>query len=104
MPADSILLYVSITGSRAKGIFSSDSDYDTRTIILQPMKKYFLQRAKENFEIDTNLKDGTKVEGTGIDILKAFKYCQKGHVFLYETFGGIPIYETEISNKIKEIW
>jgi hypothetical protein len=68
------------------------------------MTKYLLQKAKENVEIETSLKDGTKVEGTAIDILKAFKYCQKGHVFLYETFGGIPIYETEMSNKIKELW
>ena len=56
-------MYLSITGSRAKGITSLDSDYDTRSIILQPMKKYLLQKAKENTEIETSLKDGTKVEG-----------------------------------------
>lgn len=63
LPDDSTLVYLSITGSRAKGITSLDSDYDTRSIILHPMKKYLLQKAKENTEIETSLKDGTKVEG-----------------------------------------
>ena len=36
--------------------------------------------------------DGTKVEGQAIDILKAFEYCQQGNVFLYEAFGGIPVF------------
>ncbi len=44
------------------------------------MTKYLLQDAKENFEINTSLSDGTKVEGQAIDIIKAFSYCQNGNI------------------------
>jgi len=39
-----------------------------------------------------------------IDLLKAFDYSREGKVFLYEALGGIPIYETNMSHKIRDIW
>ena len=36
--------------------------------------------------------DGSKVEGQAIDILKAFEFCLNGRVFLYEAFGGVPVF------------
>ena len=92
MPEGSTLVFVAIVGGRAKGITNDDSDFDTISIFLHPLKKYLLQDAKLNIEIKTSLKDETKIEGQAIDILKAFDYCENGNVFLYEAFGGIPIY------------
>ena len=104
MPDGSTLVFLAIVGGRAKGITNIDSDYDTISIFLHPLKKYILQDANTNIQIKSSLEDGTKIEGQALDILKAFDYCQNGNVFLYEAFGGITIYQTEMSNKIKELW
>jgi len=104
LPEGSTLVFLAIVGGRAKGITNNDSEYDTISIFMQPLKKYILQDASKNIQIILSLEDGTKIEGQALDILKAFDYCQNGNIFLYEAFGGIPIYQTEMSNKIKELW
>jgi predicted nucleotidyltransferase len=63
LPEGSTLVFVAIVGGRAKGITNDDSDYDTISIFLHPLKKYILQDSKSNYEIKSNLKDETKVEG-----------------------------------------
>ena len=63
LPEGSTLVFLAIVGGRAKGITNDDSDYDTISIFLHPLKKYLLQDAKTNIEIKSSLKDGTKIEG-----------------------------------------
>jgi predicted nucleotidyltransferase len=42
LPLESTLVYVAIVGGRAKGITNEDSDYDTISIYLNPLKRYIL--------------------------------------------------------------
>jgi len=63
LPEGSTLVFLAIVGGRAKGITNDDSDYDTISIFLHPLKKYILQNSKTNIEIKASLKDGTKIEG-----------------------------------------
>jgi predicted nucleotidyltransferase len=63
LPEGSTLVFLAIVGGRAKGFTNDDSDYDTITIFLHPLKKYLLQDAKTNIEIKSTLKDGTKIQG-----------------------------------------
>ncbi len=49
MPEGSTLVFVAIVGGRAKGITNDDSDYDTISIFLHPLKKYILQDSKSNY-------------------------------------------------------
>ena len=45
LPTEVTLLFVSITGSRGKGLEAPDSDYDVRCIIISPKNHYMLQKA-----------------------------------------------------------
>ena len=42
LPQDIVLLHVAILGSRAKGMASSNSDFDTKVIIMHPKSNYLL--------------------------------------------------------------
>ena len=44
LPKEVTLIYVSVTGSRGKGLEAPDSDYDVRCVIISPKNHYMLQR------------------------------------------------------------
>ena len=68
LPQDATPVFASISGSRAKGLYGSQSDYDCKVIVIYPKRKYMLQKA-ENKKIAETIKGQFNVEGTVIDIL-----------------------------------
>lgn len=94
LPEDVTLLYVAILGSRAKQMGSPGSDYDTKVIVMNPKRKYLLQKVTAARHFETEI-DGIELEGTVVDILTAYKYALETNPMIYETFAGIPIYTTK---------
>lgn len=62
IPKGAVPLFISVIGSRAKGLDGQKSDFDVRVIALYPMELYMLQRAPSTYRIKTEL-DGVEVEG-----------------------------------------
>ena len=86
-------MHISITGSRAKGIASANSDYDTKVIVLHPEELYLLQRTAQALNFETDL-EGVEVEGTFIDFLRATEWTLETNPMIYEAFEGDVIYTT----------
>ena len=63
LPEGSTLVFLAIVRGRAMGITNDDSDYETISIFLHPLKNYLLQNVKTNIEIKLSLKNGTKIDG-----------------------------------------
>ena len=91
LPADIKILFISLTGSQGKNLAASDSDYDIRVIILSPYDKYLLQKPKQTIQINTTFQ-GVTLEGTAVDLIKAFGYALETNPFIIDTLRGIPVY------------
>jgi predicted nucleotidyltransferase len=103
LPNDVTLLFVSVSGSRGKGIEAPDSDYDVRVIIMSSKEKYMLQKAPKTISIKTEV-DGVVLEGVATDLLAMLKYATETNPMAYETFGGIQIFTTNVAEEVQQIF
>ena len=103
LPKDAVPLMISVAGSRAKGLAGDSSDFDVKAIVMYPTKSYLLQRASPTCRINTEY-NGVEVEGTCIDILQALKWVVDTNPAIYDALHSIMIFETEIVDKLKELF
>ena len=103
MPKDATIHFVSVIGSRAKGLSGSQSDYDIRAIMSFPKNTYLLQTQPDQRKIDTKI-DDIEVEGTVIDLHTALKYAIDTNPFIYDTLYGLVIFEDKVSDGVKDIF
>lgn len=91
-PGSTVLLII-LTGSRAKGLESPGSDFDSKCIFIQSKQNYLLQRAKENMSVNfaTEL-HGIKVEGSCVDLLRFYEYIKTQNLWSGETLRSLCIY------------
>ena len=97
LPKDAIAHYISVGGSRAKGLHNNQSDFDIRVFVSYPKRDYMLQKQKNLTRIETEY-DGVLVEGDAMDIMLALKYSIDTNHWIYDAFISTPILETPISN------
>jgi predicted nucleotidyltransferase len=92
-----------ISGSRAKGVASKDSDYDMNVVAMSSRAAYLLQEVNlsSNFSIEV---EGVEVEGTITDICKLRAYVLGQNMKAHDVFASIPIYATQIAQDMRTIW
>lgn len=85
------VLYIALIGSRAKGLHSEESDYDSKVIVLESKRTYLLEKVHENINIATEINRIT-VEGTCIDLLHFYDYVRTQNQWAGECIRGKCIY------------
>ena len=100
MPKKCEAVWISLIGSRAKGLNGKNSDYDVRVIALYPQRAYMLQQQDPTSKIKTSV-DGVEVEGTVVDVQLALSYSVDSNPFMYDLFYGEVLLSTPVSDGIK---
>ena len=103
IPKEATLHFVSVIGSRAKGLSGAQSDYDIRAIMSFPKNMYLLQTQPEQRKINTHI-DGVEVEGTAIDLLQALNFSVATNPFMYDLLYGIVLLQDEVSDGVRKIF
>jgi predicted nucleotidyltransferase len=98
-----VTIHIAISGSRAKGIASQDSDYDMNVVAMSSRAAYLLQEVNlsRNFSIEV---EGVEVEGTITDICKLRTYIVGQNMKAHDVFDSMPIYSTKIGQDMRTIW
>lgn len=103
LPAEATPWFISVIGSRAKGLSGDASDYDVRAIVSYPKRAYMLGQQHNTFKIKAEL-DGVEVEGTAVDLLVALRYCVETNPFAYDALNGVRLFETDVSDQLRALF
>lgn len=90
-----IVLNIAITGSRAKLMYSKDSDYDVKVIFACKLDDYLLHKADKHKNVQISIRidnEDLSIEGQGIDINSAFQMSYKSNSFVSEYLRGFHLY------------
>lgn len=105
---DMAVLNIAVTGSRAKLMYSKDSDYDVKVIFACKLDDYLLQRTLKHKNIQISLwidNEELTIEGQGIDVNSAFEMSYNSNSFVSEFLRGFHIYshpEFSITNLLQD--
>lgn len=98
-----VVLFTSLTGSRAKGLDAPDSDYDTKSIVLDTKRNYYLQKAKsKTIDIETKVK-GIQVEGACVDLHHFYEYIRGQNLWCAEALRAKNVFSIT-EDFLKEIY
>jgi len=96
------ILYIALSGSRARELHSPDSDVDIKVIVSTHESEYFLQKKLASFchnmtlKLPKNSKNSEnlefKMEATIMDFQKAFKYANETNWAILLVLAGHEIY------------
>ena len=103
VPQGAVPLFISVIGSRAKGLDGEKSDYDVRVIVLYPIEVYMLQRAPATCRIKTDL-DGVEVEGSCVCLQQALRWALDTNPAIYDALYSVVLYETEVISKLRKLF
>jgi len=101
------ILYIALNGSRAKGLGSRNSDYDTKVLCLSTKQNYMLQKIKPSFHFSTSVeREGINVEleGVAIDYLTMSKYILTQNMMAYDMFSALPLHTTPLAEDLHQIY